>query len=299
ELADKALAANPYFASVLRQAGLDRTLFEMGMEIAEQAIELFADLPPDHQFFQQLAFMGAEEIPAYETLLQRLKNRPYEAVSENDRAMIVTLSFAYIEPRHRFGLLSEDLMSKIVAARNRFYETLPSELQNAIERYDPAKYIAAASVMDNVLFGRVGNNHPDAPDRIRSIVYDILDELGLYAELLDVGLDFNVGAGGRRLTAGQRQKLDVARALLKRPDFLILNRPLSALDQRAQDKVLRNVLDEARCDGHSPAIVWVVTNPAMGMMFDRVIVFDSGKLVEDGTLETLLAGKGIFKELLS
>ncbi|TKD12503.1 MAG: ABC transporter ATP-binding protein, partial [Mesorhizobium sp.] len=96
-----ALAGNSYFASVLREAGLDRILYEMGMEIAEQAIELFADLPPDHHFFQQLAFMSAEEIPAYESLLQRLKNRPYEAVSESDRAMIVTLSFAYIEPRHR------------------------------------------------------------------------------------------------------------------------------------------------------------------------------------------------------
>ena len=58
--------------------------------------------------------------------------------------------------------------------------------------------VLAATVMDNVLFGRVGNNHPDAPDRIRSIVYDILDELGIYAEVLDVGLDFNVGSGGRR-----------------------------------------------------------------------------------------------------
>ncbi len=299
KLADRALAANPYFASVLRQASLDRTLYEMGLEIAEQAIELFADLPPDHPFFQQLAFMTPEEIPAYETLLQRLKNRPYEAVSESDRAMIVTLSFAYIEPRHRFGLLTEELMGKIVAARNRFYENLPPELQDAIERYDPAKYIAAATVMDNVLFGRVGNNHPDAPERIRSIVYDILDKLGLYNEVLDVGLDFNVGSGGRRLTGGQRQKLDVARALLKRPDFLILNRPLSALDQRMQEQVLRNVLEEARRDGHSPAIVWVVTNPAMGRMFDRVAVFDAGQLVEDGTHETLLAGNGIFKELLS
>ncbi|TGR16089.1 ABC transporter ATP-binding protein, partial [Mesorhizobium sp. M1C.F.Ca.ET.196.01.1.1] len=98
---------------------------------------------------------------------------------------------------------------------------------------------------------------------------------GLYGELLDVGLDFNVGAGGRRLTSGQRQKLDVARALLKRPDFLILNRPLSALDQRVQEKVLQNVLEEARRDGRSPAIVWVVTNPAMAMMFDRVVVLDS------------------------
>jgi putative ABC transport system ATP-binding protein len=63
--------------------------------------------------------------------------------------------------------------------------------------------------------------------------------------------------------------------------------------------VLRNVLEEARRDGYSPTIMWVVTNPGMGMMFDRVIVFDSGQLMEDGTPETLLARNGIFKELLS
>jgi hypothetical protein len=44
--------------------------------------------------------MSAEEIPAYEALQRQ--NRPHRSVSGNDRAMIVTLSFAYIEPRHRF-----------------------------------------------------------------------------------------------------------------------------------------------------------------------------------------------------
>lgn len=298
-LDDKALAANPYFSSVLKATGLDRMLYDMGLEIADQAIELFSDLPPDHPFFQQLAFMTAEEIPDYESLLQKLKGRPYETVSEEDRARIVMLSFAYIEPRHRFGLLSDELMAKIVDARNRFYENLPQGLQGAIERYDPMDYTAAATVMDNVLFGRIGNNHPEGPDRIRSIVSGILDELGLYDDVLDVGLDFNVGVGGRRLARAQRQKLDVARALLKRADFLILNRPLSTLDQRMQDQVLRNVLEETRRGGRAPGVIWVLANPAMAKIFDRVIVFDAGGLVEDGTHETLAAGNGIFKELLS
>ncbi|MBB2972973.1 ABC transporter ATP-binding protein [Mesorhizobium sp. RMAD-H1] len=298
-LADKALAANPYFASVLQQAGLDRTLYEMGLEIAEQALELFADLPPNHPFFQQLAFMTPEEIPAYETLLQKLTNRPYESVSPADRAMIVALSFAYIEPRHRFGLLSEELMKRVVEARRRFYEGLPHELSGQIERYDPMSYITAASVMDNILFGRIGHNHPDGPERIRAIVTEILETLGLHDEVLDVGLDFNVGAGGRRLTGGQRQKVDVARALLKRADYIVFNRPLAALDQRAQGQILRNVLEEARRGGRSPAIIWVLSNPAMAAMFDRVIVFNGGRLVEDGPHETLLARNGIFRELLS
>ena len=45
----------------------------MGLEIADSAIELFADLPPDHPFFQQLAFMTPDEIPDYQALLQRLQ----------------------------------------------------------------------------------------------------------------------------------------------------------------------------------------------------------------------------------
>ena len=118
-LADKALAANPYFMSVLKEVGLDETLYDMGLEIASNAIELFADLPPDNPLFQQLTFMTPEEIPDYQVLLQRLQGRKYADASTADGDQIITLSFAYIEPRHRFGLLTSELMDKIVDARNR------------------------------------------------------------------------------------------------------------------------------------------------------------------------------------
>jgi putative ABC transport system ATP-binding protein len=299
KLAGKALAANPYFSSVLRRVGLDQTLYEIGLEIAGQAIELFSGLPANHPFFQQLSFMTPEEIPTYEALVQKLANKPYDTVSFYDRVMIVALSFAYIEPRHRFGLLNEDLMQRIIEVRHRFYEDLPPELSDQIERYDPMSYINAASVMDNILFGRIGHNHPDGRERIRAIVIEILETLGLHDEVLDVGLDFNVGAGGRRLTGSQRQKIDIARALLKRADYIVLNRALAGFDQRTQGQIVRNVLDEARRDGRSPAVIWVLSNPSMAAMFDRVIVFKAGRLVEDGPHETLLEKNGIFKELVS
>lgn len=215
--------------------------------------------------------------------------------------MIITLSFAYIEPRHRFGLLTPGLMKKIVEARNTIYRDLPEELGGALERYDPDRFAAAASLMDNVLFGRIGHQHADGPERIRAIVRDLLDELGLYDDALGVGMDFNVGAGGRRLTVAQRQKIDVARTLIKRADYLIFNRPMSVIDQRVQDQILRNILklEEARPDGQKPAIIWVLSNPAMSQFFDRVVVFDRGMLAEDGTHEALATQDGIFKGLLA
>jgi putative ABC transport system ATP-binding protein len=117
--------------------------------------------------------------------------------------------------------------------------------------------------------------------------------------VLSIGLDFDVGSGGKRLTIVQRQKLNLARALLKRPDYMILNRPLLGLDHRFQDQIVRTVLEETGDDGHRPAIVWVLSNPTLAELFDRILVFDHGSLVESGTSNDLLQKNGMFKELLS
>lgn len=299
ELTGKGLASNAYFLSLMDRTGLGEALYTMGLAIAENAIELFADLPPDHPFFQQLAFMSAEEIPEYQQLLQKLRGRPYANVSTEDRARIVRLSFGYIEPRHRFGLLTEALKQQIVEVRQAFYDDLPEAMKGAIERYDPQTYISAATLSDNVLFGRIAHNQPDGPEKVRKLLHEILADLELYDEVLDVGLDFNVGVGGRRMTGAQRQKVDLARSLVKRADFIILNRPLSALDQRSQDAIAGSILKLVTAEDPRPAVIWVLPNPAMASQFDRVVVFKGGELAEDGTYQALLERNGVFKGLVA
>ena len=298
-MTNRKLAANPYFRSVLRENDLYIDLYNMGLEIAANAVELFEDLPPDHPFFQQLTFMTADDIPAYQVLLQKLQGRGIDAASADERTSIIRLSFSYIEPRHRFGLLNDQLMAKIVDARARFHKDMPDDLKAVIERYDPEQFISTATLLDNVLFGRIGFTQADGSDRIRTILRDLFDRLGLFESVLSIGLDFDVGSGGKRLTNVQRQKLNVARALLKRADYVIFNRPLPALDQRVQDQITHNIMEELHEEGHAPAIIWVLSNTALANLFDRVIVFDKGTLVEDGTHATLLKKNGIFKELVS
>ena len=298
-LSGPALASNPYFRSVLARHGLDDALYHMGLEIARNVIDLFRDLPGDHPFFQQLTFMTADEIPDYQMLLQRLQDIPFAQVSEPDRDRIIGLTFSYIEPRHRFGLLNDDLMRRIVEARTSFYAGLPDDLKDAIERYDPESYNRSASVLDNVLFGRIGHKHPDAPIKIRTLVHELLDELDLSTDVLDIGLDYNVGVGGKRLTAGQRQKIHLARALLKRPDVLVLNKPVSALDIRAQEQTVQAVLADGAEEGRRPMVLWVLTSPTLACHFDRVVVLDRGASVEDGKYDALVAKNGVFAGLIS
>ncbi|ASY72335.1 ABC transporter ATPase [Sinorhizobium fredii USDA 205] len=295
---ETALEGHPFFKTVLKRAGLHETFYEMGLEIAENVVELFRDLPPDHPFFQQLTFMTSEEIPAYEALLQKLRGRPLDEVSEEDAIRIIRLCFGYIEPRHRFGLLTEDLMQKIVEARREFSDGLPADLVGVIEHYQPNRYMASASILDNVLFGRIGHKHTDGSDKIRAIVRDLFESLGLYNKVLAFGLDFDVGAGGKRLTAGQRQRLNLARALIRLSDFYIFNEPLRALDQRTQDQITRNIFAFLHDEKRDPAIVWVLSNPALSELFDRVVHFENGRLVHEEAVETPSKGSD-YKELAS
>ncbi|WP_331376163.1 ABC transporter transmembrane domain-containing protein [Sinorhizobium chiapasense] len=295
---EKALESHPFFKTVLKRAGLHETFYEMGLEIAGNVVELFRDLPPDHPFFQQLTFMTAEEIPVYEALLQKVRGRAIDDVSEDDAIKIIRLCFGYIEPRHRFGLLSDELMSQVVEARREFSEGLPEDLVGIIEHYQPNRYIASASIIDNVLFGRIGHRHTDGSERIRAIVRDLFESLGLYNNVLAFGLDFDVGVGGKRLTAAQRQKLNLSRALIRMSDFYVFNQPLLALDQRAQEQITRNVFAFLRQDDRKPAIVWVLANPALSELFDRQAYFENGHLVSDEAVETT-AKDSDYKELAS
>src|SRR3546814_1356328 len=84
---------------------------------------------------------------------------------------------------------------------------------------------------DLILFGRLAFGQAGAEQVIGDALAEVLDDLRLRETVIEVGLDFNVGIGGSRLNAVQRQKLALARALLKRPDLLVANEAISVLDR--------------------------------------------------------------------
>ncbi|WP_394690217.1 ABC transporter transmembrane domain-containing protein [Hoeflea sp.] len=296
--ADGAIGNNPYFRKVIASHQLHLSLFKMGYEIAENAIELFSDLPPDHPFFQQLTFMTSDDIPVYQALLNKLKGKSFEDATADEQSRIIKLSFAYVEPRHRFGLLTDDLMQTIVAARQDFHANMPEDMRDSFERYDPDRYIASASIMDNVLFGRLSNRFADGAEQIKMIVMQILRPLGLYDEVFSIGLDFDIGTSGKRLTIAQRQKLNLARVLLRRSDYYVFNRPLASLDQRTQEQIGRSVLKKLESDGENPTVIWVLAQSGLASEFDRIILFNRGAIAEDGSYESLLE-KDVFNKMVS
>jgi putative ABC transport system ATP-binding protein len=279
----EALADNTYVSQVLTKVGLIEDLVAAGKHVAETMVELFADLPPDHEFFEQFSFISASDLPEFAAILGRIGEAGTMALAKEDRVKLLSLPFKLIPARHRLDVVDESMQQRLLEARRVFRADLPPKARQQIEFFDPQLYNAAASVQDNILFGKIAYGESDAPVRIPAIVAEVIDALSLRQTIIDVGLDYNVGTGGSRLSLAQRQKAGIARAVLKRPDLLILNEATSALDGQEQSKVSKGLKDEFADRG----IIWVLHRASLARNFDRILVLSNGRLEEQGSLSEL------------
>lgn len=107
------------------------------------------------------------------------------------------------------------------------------------------------------------------------------------------GLDYEVETGGRNVSGGQRQRLTIARALVRKPEVLILDDSASALDF-ATDAALRHALRELPW---KPVVVIISQRTASIRFADEILVLDDGKLAGRGTHDELLQTCEVYREI--
>lgn len=114
-----------------------------------------------------------------------------------------------------------------------------------------------------------------------------------YVETKPGQLDFHLEQNARNLSGGQKQRLTIARALMKKPEILILDDSASALDF-ATDAALRTAIRESARD----ITCFIVSQRAASVQYaDRILVLDNGQLVGSGTHEELLRDNRVYQEI--
>jgi ABC-type multidrug transport system fused ATPase/permease subunit len=186
------------------------------------------------------------------------------------------------------------MMERILEAREAFAADLPEALSDKVAFFDVDAYNPTASLQDNILFGKLAYGQAQSAAKVREVIADVIDDLDLRDTVISVGLDFPAGTGGARLSQAQRQKLAIARAVIKEPALLILNEAAVSLDQSVQAVILDNILNER----HGRGVIWVLNRIADAQKFDEIIVMKDGRVVENGSYDNLSAQDGEFKALL-
>ncbi|MDH4438798.1 MAG: ABC transporter transmembrane domain-containing protein [Rhizobium sp.] len=299
DAAARQIVSSAYFRSVIIENGLSDQLFEAGRIIVSTMVELFGEDQHNNSLMPELPFLEGREMPDFARLLKEVEGKRLDQTDEELRRVLFLTAFSYVESRFRFGILNDDLRAKIVRARHAFYEKLPADLQSLIARFNPAKYQSSATLLDNIVFGKISRTYADSHERIKAQLLMLAKEEGAFGDILEAGLGFDLGPGGKRLTMVQRQKLNVARAVIRRADYCILNQPLPGLNPRLQAQLVQNVISFLRKNTEECTIVWVLSNPTLCSYFERIVIFDNGEIVASGSYDQIVDEDSVVKELIA
>ncbi|MEM6711701.1 MAG: ABC transporter transmembrane domain-containing protein [Pseudomonadota bacterium] len=163
----------------------------------------------------------------------------------------------------------------------------PSALRSKMALVPQAVDIFAGTVRDNVAFAR-----PDASDDDIHNALTAANAAGFVYALAD-GVETLLGERGVNLSGGQRQRIAIARAVLQDAPILLLDEATSALDAESEHLV-QDALDRLM-EGRT--VVVIAHRLATVRNADRIIVLDGGRVVEDGTHDTLSASGGLYARL--
>ncbi len=310
------LPENQVFLNFLTTQGLEEDLLDLGLNISQKTVSLLKDFGDDEFFFQGSP-MEPDELETHQKLLKNLGSRKPQGSSE--KSALLLLALRYIAGKHTIYDMPEKLADRIVRARHQFLEhimgididscfdavmermesgtltALPAlEEEKKFIPYCPSEYLYKHSLRDNILFGGTIREAHDI-EELHHIAMVIFQREGLLDEVLDIGLDFEVGSKGDRLSGGQKQKLAIARSLLKDSPIIIMDEATASLDNRSQ-ALIQELLD-TRYRG-TKTIIAVIHRLDMTPSYDRILVLKAGSIIEQGTYDELMALKGAFYELV-
>ena len=222
ELTGRDLASEPRFRAALDKLFLLDDLARMGVAIARNLVEIFRDVPAGHPLFRRFSLIAPEELPVFEQRLSALAAD--ETPRAGDNEAFLALALGYIEPRQRLGLLDAPYRARLVAARFTIREALKRDdgIED-VEPYDPERINRHSSILDALLFGRINTARMHGEAEIQRQVRAVVREFNLERRIRLRGLDFSVGNRGRLLTPRQQCLIDLARAMLRQSEILVVD----------------------------------------------------------------------------
>lgn len=163
-------------------------------------------------------------------------------------------------------------------------------LRNRIGLVAQDTQLFAGTIRENLLFVRPEATDSEAVHALKSASAHSLLERG------EKGLDTKIGEGGLKLSGGEKQRLAIARALLRNPDILIFDEATSSLDSITEEQITSTIKEVEK---QHPELIRILVAHRLStiMHADTIYVLEKGSLVEQGTHQDLLQQEGLYAAL--
>jgi ATP-binding cassette subfamily B protein len=161
-----------------------------------------------------------------------------------------------------------------------------NDLRNQIGFVSQDTQLFSGSIRENLLFVNPNATDEQLLDVLRKAACQNLIQRG------DKGIDTLIGEGGLKLSGGEKQRLSIARALLRHPKLLLFDEATSALDSLTEEEITDTIRTISR-QGEQITIL-IAHRLSTILHADRIYVLEGGDVVETGTHDALLAEKGLY-----
>jgi ATP-binding cassette subfamily B protein len=161
-----------------------------------------------------------------------------------------------------------------------------NELREKIGFVTQDTQLFSGTIRENLLFVR-----PEATDEE---CMEVLNKAACQSLLAraDKGLDTVIGEGGVKVSGGEKQRLSIARALLRQPDILVFDEATSALDSLTEEEITKTIRDVSNMKNH--ITILIAHRLSTILHADRIFVLEKGNIVESGKHLELIEEKGLY-----
>ncbi|MFZ2784355.1 MAG: ABC transporter ATP-binding protein [Sediminibacterium sp.] len=160
------------------------------------------------------------------------------------------------------------------------------ELRNQIGFVTQDTQLFAGTIRENLLFVCPGANDEEIITALKKASCDNL------LEKADNGIDSMIGEGGLKLSGGEKQRISIARALIRHPQLLIFDEATSALDSITEEEITNTIRD---ISAQKEQITVMIAHRLSTIMHaERIYVLEKGQVVETGSHQQLLEEKGLY-----
>lgn len=260
------------FLATLRSLGLDESLRELSKDVIEMLRQIFGTDGTDHPLFRKLG-LSVDVYEAAVALIAAARNDGWGELDDDSLAVLLTVPFS-ISAEKIGPAFPERMKDQVLALRKAHAEKIQESLGGVYSPLDRASYAPGLTVLENAIFGKITDSAGPRGEDIRARVSDVLSEAGVKSLVMRLMYDLPIALGGANLPSMFAEPLAFARAVIKRPDILVLDNALASFDADTRRDVfaeLRNLLPEA-------TIIHLSDRLPEGTEFDVTLEIRQGRL---------------------
>nr|WP_319949400.1 ABC transporter transmembrane domain-containing protein [uncultured Shimia sp.] len=268
------------FMDVLTELSLVNGMLRLSQEVVEMLNLTFGVDGTDHPLFQRLG-LDADVFKSKVDLAVKARERGLDALSKDEQLQLLTLPFE-ISSEQIGPVISDELREVILELRHKQRAQLAGWLDDHFAPLEEDHFAPGLSVLENAIYGTLPFSSTAKTDAIRDIVAQVLIDEGLKPLVAELIFAIPTGLGGAGLPKAFAEPLSISRAVIKRPDILILDGCMAGYTPQEVSRITRNLrhlLPKA-------TIVLLEEAHKQPEEFDRLFEIEHGRLKDSQSFGT-------------